>query len=355
LPAASRRHEVAELAAVIGDRRAVPELALALASPTAAAAARALGSLGDPAAAPVLATVMASDAHEAPVRIAAARALAFGPLANARSSPQRAEAARTVAELAGDKLAAAAASALAGEAAAELTALLHVALTSVGLDHDSTCEQLRAALDVAAAFPDRVRATDLAWITRFAEPELRAAAHGVLVAIGSPLPYAPIFDAAAAHELDDIELIRALADPHVVGRAALIDEAGLRSLAGARRPIVGACSDVIARARTGTARLLHHDARVIEAGVAALRDERDDEIIALFDRMLRNANVHVKWELMQDPPIDARLIAGMFHVAGERWGWQELAAKRWLARFSSHESYKLAYAAEHEHDDEVTN
>jgi hypothetical protein len=347
LPAASRRPEVSELAAVIGDRRAVPELALALASPAAAAAARALGALGDPAAAPVLATVMASDAHDQTARIAAARALAFGPLASTRSSPQRAEAARAVAALADDKLADAAARALTGNDAVELAPLLHTALTSVALDHDSTCDQLRAALDIATAFPDRVRAVDLAWITRFAEPELRAAAHAVLAAIGSPSPYAPIFDAAASHELDDIALIRALADPHVVGRAALIDEAGMRSLAGARRPIVGACSDVIARARPGTARLLHHDARVIESGVAALRDERDDEVIALFDRMLRNANVHVKWELMQDPPIDARLIGGMFHVAGERWGWQELAAKRWLSRFSSHDTYKVAYAAEH--------
>jgi hypothetical protein len=355
LPAASRRREVSELAAVIGDRRAVPELALALASPAAAAAARALGSLGDPAAAPVLATVMASDAHDHAARIAAARALAFSPLASTRSSPQRAEAARAVAELADDKLAAAAARALAGDDAAELASLLHTALTSIALDHDSTCEQLRVALDVAAAFPDRVRAADLAWITRFAEPELRASAHAILAAVGSPLPFAPIFDAAAAHELGDVELIRALGDPHVVGRAALIDEAGVRGLVGTRRPIVGACSDVIARSRPGTARLLHHDARVIESGVAALRDDRDDEVIALFDRMLRNANVHVKWELMQDPPIDARLIGGMFHVAGERWGWQELAAKRWLARFSSHDSYKVAYAAEHARDDEETN
>jgi hypothetical protein len=355
LPAASRRREVSELAAVIGDRSAVPELALALASPTAAAAARALGSLGDPAAAPVLATVMASDTHDQVARVAAARALAFGPLATTRSSPQRAEAARAVAELADDMLAASAARALTGEPAAELAPLLHVALTSIALDHDSTCEQLRAALDIATAFPDRVRAADLAWITRFAEPELRAAAHAVLAAVGSPLPYAPIYDAAAARELDDVDLIRALGDSHVVGRAALIDEAGIRALPGARRPIVGACSDVIARSRPGTARLLHHDARVIESGVAALRDDRDDEVIALFDRMLRNANVHVKWELMQDPPIDARLIAGMFHVAGERWGWQELAAKRWLARFSSHDSFKVAYAAEHARDDEETN
>ena len=56
------------------------------------------------------------------------------------------------------------------------------------------------------------------------------------------------------------------------------------------------------------------------------------DMVALFDRMLRHSNYHVKWELLQEPPDDDRLIGGMFHVLAERWGWQERTAQEWLAQ-----------------------
>jgi hypothetical protein len=49
----------------------------------------------------------------------------------------------------------------------------------------------------------------------------------------------------------------------------------------------------------------------------------------------------VKWELLQSPPHDARLIGGMFHVLGERWGWQEKTAKEWLAHYQGTPAYEL--------------
>jgi hypothetical protein len=348
---------VAELAGALRDRAAVPSLVDALGSPSAPAAAAALGAIGDLAAAPVLGAAMASGPRE--VRVAAARSLAFGPLAEQLAPARRAEAARAVADLAGEPLAAAAARALANEASPELAELLHAELTAIGIDHDDTVQHLYAALDVAAAFPALVHAADLAPVTRFAEPQLRSRAHALLEMLDEPLPAAPSFDAAAARELDDEELIDAIAHAHVIGRAALIDEAAERGVYAARRAIVGACSEVIARARPGTARLLDHDARVLGAGVTALRAfEPDEDTIALFDRMLRNANVYVKWELMRDPPIDARLIGGMFHVLGERWGWQAGSAKRWLARFEGTPAYVGAFDAAQRRarlDDEETN
>ena len=81
---------------------------------------------------------------------------------------------------------------------------------------------------------------------------------------------------------------------------------------------------MIGAARRGGANLLDPDIALLEAAVAALRTAPlDADVIALFDRMLRHSNFHVKWELLQDPPLDARLIGGMFHVLGEKWGWQE--------------------------------
>jgi hypothetical protein len=43
---------------------------------------------------------------------------------------------------------------------------------------------------------------------------------------------------------------------------------------------------------------------------------------------------------MQDPPRDERLIGGMFHVLGEKWGWQERVAKQWLAAFVATPAYE---------------
>jgi hypothetical protein len=60
--------------------------------------------------------------------------------------------------------------------------------------------------------------------------------------------------------------------------------------------------------------------------------------------MLRHSNVHVKWELVEDAPRDERLIGAMFHVLGEKWGWQEDAARRWLARFRGTPAYQVEHA-----------
>jgi hypothetical protein len=66
----------------------------------------------------------------------------------------------------------------------------------------------------------------------------------------------------------------------------------------------------------------------------------DADVIALFDRMLRHSNYHVKWELLQNPPRDERLIGGMFQVLAEKWGWQEKTANEWLARFQGTPAYE---------------
>ena len=58
--------------------------------------------------------------------------------------------------------------------------------------------------------------------------------------------------------------------------------------------------------------------------------------------MLRHSNYHVKWELMNRAPRDERLIPGMFHVLGEKWGWQETKAKAWLERFKGTPAYDAA-------------
>ena len=138
----------------------------------------------------------------------------------------------------------------------------------------------------------------------------------------------------------DDDLVRLIAEPHVVGRAALIAEAGRRGLASAKHAIINACHDVISRARQGGENLLDPDTRVLEAAVPILRERIDGDTIALFDRMLRHSNVHVKWELVEDAPRDERLLGGMFHVLGEKWGWQEPAARTWLAQFQGAPAYE---------------
>src|SRR5262249_26490299 len=156
---------------------------------------------------------------------------------------------------------------------------------------------------------------DLVWLTRFAEPDISAAAHRLLDICDQPLPRAAAFDRRAARALTDRDLVRGIAEPHVIGRAALITEAGRRRLAAARPPICSAAHAAIDRARAGGQDLLDPEARVLEAAVAALREgPLDDQAIALFDRMLRHPNHHVKWGLLRSPPRDQRLVGGMVHV-----------------------------------------
>jgi hypothetical protein len=223
----------------------------------------------------------------------------------------------------------------------DLAPLLHEGLTSLDYDHDYTVRNLRVALRVAEVVPELVDPVDLVWLTRFSEPDIRARAHSLLARKGHPLDPAPAFDARAARTLDDRELVHLIGEPHVIGRAALIAEAGRRELAAAHRAIIDACHDVISRARQGGANLLDPDTRILETAVPVLREgDLDTDVVALFDRMLRHSNFHVKWELLQAPPADDRLIGGMFHVLGERWGWQEKTARDWLANYQGTAAYE---------------
>ncbi len=125
-------------------------------------------------------------------------------------------------------------------------------------------------------------------------------------------------------------MLALLGEPHVVGRAALVAEAGRRALPAARPAILAVANVVIERARPH-GELLEPDSRLLEAAVIALRTGAlDADTIALFDRMLRHANPQVKWELLQDPPDDDRLIGGMFVVLAAKWGWQHSTAVEWL-------------------------
>ena len=405
-----RRRAVVEILGALRYRAAVPALIRILDETTikssldsigkegfVSATAAALGAIGDPAAIPALARVVAAaGSHNDKPRPVAADALAaclaaipdtaterrslddavlgellttirerndgelnaeshfaYGRIARQLPPERRAEARRRLldADSARDdataQLARHAALVLASPTAdvdappRDLAPLLHEGLTSLDYDHDYTVRNLRVALRVAEVVPELVDPDDLVWLTRFAEPDIRARAHALLDKRGKPLPPAPTFDRRAACVLDDGELIHLIGEPHVVGRATLIAEAGRRHLRDAHRATIDACHDVISRARQGGANLLDPDTRVLEIAVPILREHLDADVIALFDRMLRHSNFHVKWELLQAPPADERLIGGMFHVLGERWGWQEKAAKEWLGQFQGTPEYEL--------------
>ncbi len=227
----------------------------------------------------------------------------------------------------------------------DLQPLLRESLTTLDFDHEYTVRNLRVALRVAEVVPDLVDADDVIWLTRFAEADIRRTAHALLAKLGKPLAEAPAYDRLSVRALADEDLVRLIGEAHVVGRAALIHEVGLRRLAAARHAVVNACHDVISRARQGGENLLDPDTRVVEAAIPFLREPPlDADVIALFDRMLRHSNVHVKWELVEDAPRDERLIGGMFHVLGEKWGWQEDAARRWLSRFRGTPTYQVEHA-----------
>lgn len=342
------------------------------------AAVTALGQIGDPAALSVLADIVAADApaYDA-ARVAAADALvacrghaavhldallaAIRERGNAESRPAMLFAAGRLARLgnadatkrvladlylAGEDpivlLAREGALVMLGEPPSrQLAALLHECLTIIDFDHDSTIRKLRVALQVAELVPAIVNAADLTWLTCFVEADIRTRAHTLLARLGKPLTPAPVFDRYSVRSLGDDDIIELVGEARVVGRAALVAEAARRSLVRAVPAMIDACHEVISRARHGEQNLLDPDTRTLEAAVPFLRRHLDDQVIALFDRMLRHPNVHVKWELLQAPPLDERLIAGMFHVLGERWGWQEDSAKAWLANFRGTALYEL--------------
>ncbi len=401
-----RRQAVVDILGALAYRPAVPAMVRILDATTIknsldsigkedfiAATAAALGAIGDPAAIPALARVVAAPGtHNDKPRPVAAEALAaclastpeprsvddsvldqllttiserndgelnaethfaYGRLVRQLPPERRAEARRKLADA--DTARDDAIAMLARQAALllaspttpidapprDLEKLLRESLTTLDYDHEYTVRNLRVALRVAAVVPDLVEADDLVWLTRFAEPDIRRSAHALLVKLGKPVPEAPTLDRVSAQALGDHELTRLIAEPHVIGRAALIAEAGRRHLAPANRAIINACHDVVSRARQGAENLLVPDTRILEAAVPVLREQPlDADVIALFDRMLRHSNVHVKWELLEDAPRDERLLGGMFHVLGEKWGWQEKAARGWLAHFQGSPAYE---------------
>ncbi len=366
--------------------------------PLIAATASALGAIGDPAAVPALSRVVAAPGgHNDGPRSAAAEALAiclaahpeprhvddavlaalltticerndgglnteahfaYGHVVRLLPPERRAEARRKLADA--DAARDDATSVLARHAALvlaspttpidppprELKPLLHEGLTQLDYDHEYTVRNVRVALRVAEIVPALVDADDLVWLTRFAETDVRRAAHALLARLGKPLPEAPAFDRFSVRALDDARLVRWIAEPHVVGRAALIAEAARRRLTDAREAVIAACHDVVNRACQGAENLLDPDTRILEVSVPFLLSQPlDQPAFALFDRMLRHSNVHVKWEIVDEAPPDERLIGAMFHVLGESWGWQADAARAWLERFRGTPAYEAARAS----------
>ncbi|MDB4958398.1 MAG: hypothetical protein JWO36_5967 [Myxococcales bacterium] len=410
-----RRSAVVEILGAMRCRAAVPRLIQILEDTSVedvvdalhkvdllATTANALGEVGDPSAIPVLSNlVLAPGAHNDGPRPAAANALArclatvpepraiddailrallgmlqhrkdadldaetqlaYGRIAQQLAPEHRARATRMLADcdVRRDDTTAVltrhAALVLGGvkpEDPRELQALIHRALTSIHHDYHFSIRDLRIALLCAEILPDLVEPSDLTWLTRLAEAEIRDRAHALLQELGHPMPRAPVVSPLTVHELVDEELVRLIGERHVVGRAALIAEAGRRKLGGARHATIEACHDVISSIRQSTANPLEPDAQILEEGVKVLRKgPLDASLIGLFDRMLRSANVHVKWELLQDPPTDERLISSMMCVLAERWGWQGKAAEQWLAGFRGTAAYAAAERALEDGEDQ---
>jgi hypothetical protein len=199
--------------------------------------------------------------------------------------------------------------------AAAMRPLLHAALGELAADHASTVRNVRIALRVAELLPELVAPADLIALTRLPEPDVRERAHALLARLHHGMQPARCFDPLAVRGLPEGELVEWLGDPHVVGRAALAGEIARRGLHAARAAVCAAVQDVVERAPSGEQRLRAPDARLLEVAIPWLREgELHDATIALFDRLLRHGNPHVKWDLLEAPPEDARLLGGMFYV-----------------------------------------
>jgi hypothetical protein len=233
--------------------------------------------------------------------------------------------------------------ALEAGAAVQLRGLVHDGLLGLLSTPGFTERDLGVVLGVAESLPDVVDSKDVLWLTRLSDPELRIRAHALLAKLGKTLPLAPVVDARTAARLADAELVAQLGEPHLVGHAALIAEAGRRGLVEARPAIVRCVHGVLDRARPGEAELLPADEAILEAAVPVLcRGERDGATIAVLDRMLRHANPAIKHELLTEPPVDERLLAGMFHVLTERGPYGE-QVQDWLAQFADSPAFAEAY------------
>ena len=156
-------------------------------------------------------------------------------------------------------------------------------------DAGASPERLRLALEIATTLPDLVELHAVIPLTRVLDPEVRAAAHAVLARLGHPALVAPIYDAVAAHRLDDAELVRRLDASHVVGRDALIAEVGRRKLPAARPALLQACHAAITAAPTGE-RVFEHDRRLLAAALPILARSPDAEVGSVIDRMATHPN-----------------------------------------------------------------
>ncbi len=148
-------------------------------------------------------------------------------------------------------------------------------------------EAATLALEVAVTLPELVDLQTIVPLTRVLEPEVRAAAHAVLARLGHPTPVAPIFDGAAAHRLDDSELTRRLDVVHLIGRDALVTEVGRRKLPAARPALVAACHAAIASAGE---HMFEHDRRVLVAALPILARSPDAEAGGVVEKMAEHPN-----------------------------------------------------------------
>lgn len=173
--------------------------------------------------------------------------------------------------------------------ALELRGLLERTLVTPEARSSASVERWKLALEIAVTMPELVDLRTIVPLTRVTDPEVRAAAHAVLARLGQPAPVAPIFDATAAHRLDDGELARRLDVVHLVGRDALVTEIGRRKLPAARPGIVAACNHAIAAARAGE-RIFEHDRRLLVAALPILARTPDAIAGGIVERMAQHPN-----------------------------------------------------------------